>query len=131
MSLSARRAFSMSAVPTAVQDENSVVVDATVPGGALWSGGNPRPVWIYRDRAGTVEGITKVVVKERTPGSGELRFSVQGKLGTYGTPMPPTVKATLVIDSPIATTGQCGESTYTDGDVASCKFVGADRVLCR
>ena len=112
-----------------VQDENAIVVDATVPGGPLWSGGSPRPVWIYRDRAGTVDGITKVVIKQLTT-PGELRCTVQGKLGTYGTPVPPVVKATLVIDSPIATTGQCGESTYTAGDVASCKFVG-DRVLCK
>jgi hypothetical protein len=114
-----------------VQDDVGVAVDVTVPGGPLWSGGTVRPTWIYRDRLGTVGGITKVVVKERIPGSGELRFLVQGKLGTYGRPVPPTVKATMVIDSPLATTGQCGESTYINDDIAHCKFVGVDRVLCK
>jgi hypothetical protein len=106
----------------------AVAVDATAPGGGLWTGGALRPVWIYRDRTGANDGLTKVVLKQRTPG--EIRFTVQGKLGTYGTPLPPTVTATLVIDTPIATTGQCGEVTYTDGGAQSCKFV-ADRVLCK
>jgi hypothetical protein len=108
-----------------------VAVDALVPGGPSWKASTGRPVWIYRDRLGTFDGITKVALKERTPGSGELKFTVQGKLGTYLKPVPPIVKATLVIDSPIAASGQCGESTYTEGTLSSCKFVGADRVLCK
>jgi hypothetical protein len=115
-----------------VSDETGVALDALVPGGAAWKASAGRPVWIYRDRLGTFDGITKVALKERTPGSGEIKFTVQGKLGTYGKPVPPTVKATLVIDSPVAATGQCGESTYTVGATTNtCKFVGADRVLCK
>jgi hypothetical protein len=113
-----------------VSDESGVVVDALVPGGTpSWRATLGRPVWIYRDRLGAFDGITKVSLKERLPG--EIKFTVQGKLGTYGRPLPPTVKATLVIDSPLATTGQCGESTYTDGQTSFCKFIGTDRVNCK
>jgi len=115
-----------------ITDANGVAIDAIVPGGPLWKAGTGRPVWVYRDHLGTYDGITKVSLKERVPGSGELKFTVQGKLGTYGRPIPPTVKATLVIDSPVAAGGQCGESTYTEGATTNtCRFVGIDRVLCK
>jgi hypothetical protein len=75
-----------------------------------------------------VNGITKVVLKNLVPGSGEIKFTVVGKNGTYLLPTGPTVRATLVIDSPMATTGQCGESTYTG---SQCKFLPGGRVLCK
>jgi len=113
-----------------VADDDATVVDVTVPGGALWKPATVRPTWIYRDKLGSAGGITKIVIKERIAGSGELKFTLTGKLGTYGTPTPPTVKATLVIDSPTAETGQCGETTYTDNTESACRFLGV-RVICK
>ncbi|TMB54624.1 MAG: hypothetical protein E6J60_08185 [Deltaproteobacteria bacterium] len=43
-----------------------------------------------------------------------LSFVVSGKHGAYGvSPAEMPLKGTLVIDSPIAQTGQCGELLFT------------------
>ena len=40
--------------------------------------------------------------------------------------------ATLVIDPPVATTGQCGEATFTDGTDESCRLLSAGaKLLCK
>jgi len=45
---------------------------------------------------------------------GLLRFLVSGRHGTYGvSPAEMPLKGTLVIDSPVARTGQCGELLFT------------------
>jgi hypothetical protein len=107
----------------------ATAVDATIPGGSPWITNGAGTAWIYRDRTGAVDGITKAVLKSRTPG--EIKFTVVGKNGTYGLPTEPTVRATLVIDSPNATTGQCGESTYTTGQDQQCKFLPGGRIVCK
>ena len=104
-------------------------VDVTIPGGAAWTGGAARAVWIYRDKLGSAGGVTRVVIKGK-PGTGDLRFSVRGRLGSYAMPTGPNLTATLVVDSPVAATGQCGEIAYGADGLSSCKLVG-DHVYCR
>lgn len=52
----------------------------------------------------------------KTPGL--AKFSIGGKNGSYGPivlgDLP--LKATLVIDVPFATTGQCGETNFATGN---------------
>ena len=103
---------------------NGTVLDATIPGGAYnsvtkvgWKVNSSHTTWNYRN-AGTstplISGINKVVIKDRsTKSPGLVQFSVGGKNGSY--PVPPSkipVKGTIVIDSPKAMTGQCGEATF-------------------
>jgi hypothetical protein len=111
---------------------DNILLDATVPGGAYdpvtgtgWS--TSASSWRYRSRTG-VQGIVKVLLKPNA--SGLFKFIVGGKNGSYGVPanaLP--LHATLVIDSPTAMTGQCGEVHYGAG---SCAFNGsATTVRCR
>ncbi len=110
----------------------AIVLDATIPGGAYnpttgagWRANGALTTYQYKNKGKAVPliaGITKVKLqKKSTPGL--IRFGVRGKKGTY--PVTPGViplKASLVIDSPQATTGQCGESTFTPPDPGTCAF---------
>jgi hypothetical protein len=81
---------------------------------------------MYRDSEGTVAGVTKVVIKQRSSTPGALRVLLLARGGGYTMPTPPFVKTTIVIDAPIATTGQCGEVTFvTSGPSGTpvCKVV--------
>jgi hypothetical protein len=102
------------------------VVDVTIPGGAGWKTAPNGNRWRFSSIAG-VGGIMKVRIAQKATAPGTLKFSVRGKNGSWtvasnGLP----VKGTLVIDSPTATTGQCGEAT------PPCRIIGNGRtVLCR
>ncbi|TME74564.1 MAG: hypothetical protein E6I48_09045 [Chloroflexi bacterium] len=85
-----------------------VPLDATVPGGLGWgdSGGG----WVYRDPVGANGGITRVVLRQIGATPGALAFDIKGKRARF----PDLVgvlplKVSVVIDSPTAVTGQCGE----------------------
>jgi len=42
------------------------------------------------------------------------------------------VTATLVIDTPVATTGQCGEATFVDNTDQACRLLSAGaKLLCK
>src|SRR5262249_19725221 len=89
-----------------------VVVDglgATLPGGARWHSAGNR-VWTYHDKDSSVDGIAKASLKSLVPG--QIKYTIVGKNGSYLPPAGSPVKASLVIDTPVATTGQCGEATF-------------------
>jgi len=81
-----------------------------VPGGPSWTQGATSSV--YRNRFG-YQGITRVVVKKIAKTPGQLRFAVVGRGMTLAvTPASLPLRATLVIDVPTTSTGQCGEATF-------------------
>ena len=87
-------------------DDGNVLVDATVParGGSC----DPaRTAWIYRDKLGTADGIVKATLKS---GACEIKFWF-GEDGHVRDADGPD-QATLVIDTPNAVTGQCGEAEF-------------------
>jgi hypothetical protein len=103
------------------------VVDATIPGGGYDR--NTKVGW-KSNAAGTsfkyvngspvlIDGINGIAIR-KTRNPGEIKFTIRGKKGSYpiGTLETP-VKATLVLDPPLATTGQCTETTFTS---ATCLF---------
>jgi hypothetical protein len=56
---------------------------------------------------------------------------IVGKNGTSLAPASSPVVATLVIDPPVATTGQSGEATVVDNTDQACRLLAAgDKVLC-
>ena len=105
-------------------DAGTTVVDAILPGGAYdatskrgWrangaehDGGLPRRQH-HADRRGSRRSSSK------QPATGGLKFSVAGKKGTYVAAATP-LHATLVVDSPVATTGQCAETGFGASDCA-------------
>ncbi len=115
--------------------DGSSMLDAIVPGGfdattgVGWKRNKRNTAWRYRNPTG-FESIVKIRIrgKRKTPGS--LKFVVIGQNGTY--PMSPTRmpgRGTMVIDSPFATTGQCGEALFSVAPAPSCAFKAHGRTL--
>ncbi|MGH7893658.1 MAG: hypothetical protein ACREQL_03270, partial [Candidatus Binatia bacterium] len=105
------------------------LVDALLGGRARWRSNNNR-VWTYRDNTASVAGISKVSLKSRAPG--EIKFVIVGRNATYLPPSGSPVQATLVIDPPVATTGQCGEASFADGTEESCQvFAAGAKLVCK
>jgi hypothetical protein len=97
----------------------STVLDVSIPGGLV--AGSPAigwrnlngVRWLYVDKNPIPGGgISKVLIKHRTSTPGLLDLRVKGKRGSLP-PVPgnPPLAAILVLDPPVATTGQCGEAT--------------------
>jgi hypothetical protein len=64
----------------------------------------------------------RLSAKKSSPGT--LKFSVKGRKGSFAaatTALP--LKGTMIIDSPLATTGQCGEATPPCNVVANGKTI--------
>jgi hypothetical protein len=112
-----------------------VVMDVTVPPGEFtaenqrgWRRIGSAESWTYADREGTVEGIKQVLVRHR--GGGSLKVSVFGKDGPYLPPATLPVTVTFVVDSPMATLGQCGEMTF-DGTPGCFYLNQGNKLICR
>jgi len=102
-----------------VRDESGDKIDLVIPPGSVdattsqgWSATGSGTAWIYRDRTGSADGIMKALVRRRSPTSGEIKIVVFGQNGFYALPLSPPVTASIVIDAPTATTGQCGEGSF-------------------
>lgn len=118
-------------------DAAGPVLDATIPGGAFdagtstgWKTNAAGTAWSYRNGSGGVLGLVKVVVKTVPKTPGLVKFVVGGKNGSYPvTAATLPVTATLVLDAPTATTGQCGTARW---DQTSCVFASSGATLrCR
>ncbi|MCW5892536.1 MAG: hypothetical protein KIT14_18640 [bacterium] len=123
-----------------VDAQGDTPLDATIPGGAYnvatragWTRNAAGTSWTYRN-AGTVvpleNGINKITLKkQKTPGL--YKFGVTGKNGSYPVgPADAPVRGILVIDPPVATTGQCGEAFFNGpAPFPSCTFVGGGSTL--
>jgi hypothetical protein len=104
-------------------------VDVTVPGGLGWKTSASGHAWRYKNLTGP-GGIVKIQLRHLTRKPGTLKFRVIGRAGSLAIPRARVpMKGTLVVDSPIALTGQCGETAY---DGSRCKFSRSGRALrCR
>ena len=77
-----------------------------------WKTNPAGTAWRYRNPQGP-SGIVRVRVRSRGVTPGRLRFVVIGRHGSYAmSPAHMPVKGTMIIDSPLATTGQCGEALF-------------------
>jgi hypothetical protein len=108
----------------------TTILDTTIAGGNGWKTNATGTAWLWRNPAGN-SGIIKVRLKTRSSKPGQLRFSVTGKNGSFPVaPADAPVKATLVIDSPLATTGQCGEVVFPGPSPSpSCTFTPSGSTL--
>jgi protocatechuate 3,4-dioxygenase beta subunit len=92
-------------------NDGSSILDVIIPGGVNWITKATR--WIYRNKTG-FSGITKVVLAKSKKVAGQLKMTVKGAHATFAVaPTDLPVTATVVIDAPTATTGQCAAQTYT------------------
>lgn len=98
------------------------IIDARLPGGqysssvrAGWKGSGSG--WSYANGGAVlplIQGLTKVSVKGRPTRPGQYSITVVGKNGSYAVaPGTLPLLATIVLDPPVATTGQCVEIGFT------------------
>jgi len=99
------------------------------PGDAGWRANRSGTVRSYKSAHGPL-GIARVVLKGSPGRPGFRRFLVIGRHGNFAmAPGRLPLKVTLVIDSPLATRGQCGETVFP---ASSCTFNAAGGTLsCR
>ena len=119
------------------------VFDAIIPPGSVNSDsragwhpdGDGR--WSYKnssDEGERVAGIKRLTLRQRNADSNEFRLVVAGRGADMRAAVgQPTLKLSVVVDSPLATTGQCAEIVFvTTGDTADCRLLnGSRRLDCR
>jgi hypothetical protein len=102
--------------------------DAVISGGSGWTTNATTTRWRYRDPTGTLAGITKIVVRDRsTVAPGLVRWVVKGKTGGSLTlPDVAGVRAAFVVG------GACAGHTWNGpgGPSPRCEG-GAARLTCR
>jgi len=115
-------------------DANRDVIDATIPGGAFvptfagWKQNASHTVFVYKNESRgvvpLVDGIYIVVLRDLSHTKpGHIKFGVNGKTGSYAVAQNEIpVKGTIVIDSPMASNGQCGEAVFPDAGGPTCAF---------
>jgi hypothetical protein len=94
--------------------------------------------WRYRNSGRLVAcpgGIEKVKLRMLDDPPGTMRFDVKGRNGDYRVdPADLPLVATLVVDAPVATTGQCGEARFPGPapELPSCTALqGGNTIDCR
>lgn len=125
-----------SGVRVLIHDGGGTVLDAAIPGGAFDQGTGigwkaKKGTFKYRNGAGGILGIVKVVLKASTKVPGLVRFAVVGKNGGYATgPSDLPLRAALVVD---AAAGQCGDAAFPGPPPApACTYKAkAGKVQCK
>lgn len=96
---------------------------------------NPsRTSWKYANGLGGIQGILRVTVRASSAVPGQVDVGASGRNGGYPVAHDAIpVSATVVLDSPRATTGQCGRATFPGPPPApSCRFNATGSALtCR
>jgi hypothetical protein len=113
------------------------LIDVRLPGGvystdvkAGWKGGGTG--WNYANGGQVLpllQGITKVSLRGRTSEPGVYSVAITGKNGSYAVPtggLP--VLVTIVMDPPLATTGQCAEVAF---GAAACRRATNGSLICK
>ena len=101
--------------------------DVTLPGGPAWTTGHKR--WTYRDALGSVAGIVKAVVQDRSARqAGLVRVIVKGRNATLVLPDPAHVRTTVVV----GTATECASIVWNGPGGASPRCAGsATKLVCR
>lgn len=118
------------------------ILDAIIPGGAptnqLGDGWRKNPAntfFLYRNRglgSPTQNGVTKLKITLDKKVPGKVKFNGRGKYETYA--VPPSelpLRAIIVLDPPVALTGQCGEALFQNTvlNPGTCAFNGSGAIL--
>jgi hypothetical protein len=92
-----------------------------------WKSNSAHTAWTYKSPGTSTAGIQKVGVKVNKKVPGGIKFSVKGSNGTYPiTASDVPLTATLVLDVPAATGGQCVEVVFPGTPPASPSCTLAD-----
>ncbi len=121
-----------------VDQPGTTLLDVQIPTGFYdsvthvgWKAGGSGS-WTYKNPAG-VQGITKVALKAVPSVPGHMKFTVTGKYGNWhvtGQTVP--VTATIIVDAPVAETGQCGVATFPGLPAPACAVsVSGSTMTCK
>jgi hypothetical protein len=113
------------------------VIDVRLPGGAYsstvkagWKGGATG--WNYANGGQVLpllQGITKVSLRGRASQPGVYSVAITGKNGSYAIqPGGLPVTVTVVMNPPLATTGQCAEIGFDPG---ACRLSTNGSLVCK
>lgn len=104
-------------------------VDVVLPGGAAWTVNGAGNKWTYRDPAGAVAGVTKVVVQDRSnKEDGLLKLTLKGKGGSLVLPAPADVRTTVVLGA----ASECAQIVWNGPGQARPRCDGdASRLTCK
>ncbi|HEV7731312.1 MAG TPA: right-handed parallel beta-helix repeat-containing protein [Candidatus Binatia bacterium] len=104
-------------------------VDVTLPGGAAWSTNGAGNRWMYRDPAGSIAGVTKVVVQNRSNKEpGLLKLTMKGKGGSFVLPDASSVRTTVVFGAAL----ECAQHLWNGPAAPRPRCDGdASRLTCK
>jgi len=116
------------------KQDGTFIFDRTLPAGgydavakAGWKANASRTKFTYKNAGAPtplLDGINKASIGLSAKTAGLVKFSISGKKGSYAPIVQADLplKATIVIDLPYATTGQCGETSFAP---ANCLLLSA------
>lgn len=104
-------------------------IDATLPGGASWKVNGSGTTWSYSDPVGSIAGVTKAIVKDRSSSEdGRLKVVLKGKGGSATLPDASAVRTTLVLGD----AGECASLAWASPGSPSPACTGSPAALsCR
>jgi hypothetical protein len=96
-----------------VAGDGVTLLDRTIPGGTGWTVNGAQTVWVYRDPQGAL-GVRKIKVRSVPAAPGRVSIVIQGKSVAVAAPSSatPPASATVVLDPPYASTGECAVSAF-------------------
>ncbi len=104
-------------------------LDVTLPGGAAWTTNAAGTRWVYRDPAGVVAGIRRVMVSDKsTMTSGLVAWRVSGRAGALALPDVGSVRSAIVLGD----ASECALTQWNGPTGAQPRCVGGtSRVKCK
>jgi hypothetical protein len=109
----------------------AAILDVTIPGGAGWKTGGTGRSFTYHNAAG-VQGITRVALKVSAKLPIQVHYTIVGKNGSFAvTASQLPLTGIVVLDTPDATTGQCGQATFPGGARTCALGKGGATVTCK
>jgi hypothetical protein len=113
--------------------DRSVFTDVVVPPGAGWTTNAAGTTFKFRAGAGTFALVDKVSLALRSSRPGQVKVMIAGSHGAFPlAPLTLPLIVTVVLDSPQAATGECGEVVFAGPPpLPACQIVASDKLRCR
>ncbi len=104
-------------------------VDITVPGGLGWSTNSRGTAWVYTDRTGSIGGVTRVTLKDRSAHTdGLLSWSLKAGGGTASLPSTANARTAVVLGA----ANECAQIAWNPPSASRPRCSGdSDKLSCR
>jgi len=104
-------------------------LDLTIPGGAAWTTNAAATRWVYRDPTGSIGGIRRIMISDRSSREdGLLAWRVTGKGASAVLPELAAVRSAIVLGG----AGECAATFWNGPEGTSPRCTGGSaRIKCR